>query len=69
MDLRKFSIKDAWMSEEFENFRTYFKKACPNCTSRMQCMGGCPICPEIVLCDKKHFDNNPLSEKITRRLT
>lgn len=69
VDLRKFSIKDAWMSEEFENFRTYFKKACPNCTSRMQCMGGCPICPEIVLCDKKHFDNNPLSEKITRRLT
>ena len=53
VDLKKYSIQDAWESEAFENFRTYFKESCPNCSARTHCMGGCPICLEIVLCNEK----------------
>ena len=52
VDLRKHTIQEAWNSEEFENFRNHFRLACPDCIKRELCMGGCPICPEIVLCDK-----------------
>lgn len=54
VDLRSHTIEEAWRSSEFEDFRTYFKKSCPKCTLRASCMGGCPIKPEIVLCDKRH---------------
>jgi radical SAM protein with 4Fe4S-binding SPASM domain len=50
VDLRKYSIKEAWDSDVFENFRKHFKSACPNCSKRSVCMGGCPITPEVVLC-------------------
>lgn len=53
VDLRKHTIKEAWESDTFEQFRNYFRKACPSCEKREQCMGGCPIRPEIVLCEKK----------------
>lgn len=53
VDLRKHTIKEAWKSDTFEQFRNYFRKACPSCEKREQCMGGCPIRPEIVLCEKK----------------
>lgn len=51
VDLRNSTIQDAWFSTEFEEFRNQLKYACPECTHRSDCMGGCPICPEIVLCD------------------
>jgi len=51
VDLRKHTIREAWMSEAFEAFRNHFKHACPDCGYREQCMGGCPICPEIVICN------------------
>jgi radical SAM protein with 4Fe4S-binding SPASM domain len=50
VDLRKYSIKEAWDSDVFENFRNHFKSACPDCSKRRVCMGGCPITPEVVLC-------------------
>ena len=53
VDLRKFTIEEAWNSGEFEKFRTHFKISCPECGERTLCMGGCPIRPEIVLCDRK----------------
>lgn len=53
VDLRKYSIKEAWENDTFERFRNHFRKACPSCEKREQCMGGCPIRPEIVLCEKK----------------
>ena len=53
VDLRDHTIEQAWRSKEFESFRTHFKNSCPNCETREFCMGGCPIIPEIVLCDKK----------------
>lgn len=50
VDLKKYTIKEAWESRQFESFRNYFRTACPGCTKRSSCMGGCPIRPEIVLC-------------------
>lgn len=51
VDLRNCTVQDAWFSEKFDDFRNHFKYACPECVHRSDCMGGCPICPEIVLCN------------------
>lgn len=53
VDLRRFSIQEAWDSREFEDFRSRLRNACPGCQMRRLCLGGCPICPEIVLCGKR----------------
>ena len=53
VDIRKYTIEEAWNSREFEAFRTRLKTACPDCELRDSCMGGCPVRPEIVLCDRK----------------
>lgn len=53
VDLRSHTIQEAWDSPAFEEFREHFRRSCPECEHRNACMGGCPICPEIVLCDKK----------------
>ena len=50
MDLRKHTIEEAWNSQRFSEFRKIMADACPECDKRESCMGGCPICPEIVLC-------------------
>lgn len=52
-DISNDSIENAWNSQQFENFRNHFKHSCPNCSKRDNCLGGCPICPEIVLCNKE----------------
>ena len=62
VDLRTSSIAEAWMSEPFQDFRARFKNACPNCAKRVYCLGGCPICPEIVLCRQK--ENSALTEAV-----
>lgn len=53
VDLKKYSIQDAWDSDTFGDFRKSFKTACVDCCNRNTCMGGCPIRPEIVICDYK----------------
>lgn len=53
VDLKKKTISEAWYSLEFKEFRNYLKSSCPDCIKQKECMGGCPICPEIVLCDKR----------------
>lgn len=53
VDLNSCSIKDAWNSAAFEQFRKHFKTSCLSCEKRNLCMGGCPIRPEIVLCAQK----------------
>ena len=53
VDLRHFSIMEAWNSNEFENFRSRLRSACPGCPDHFLCLGGCPICPEVVLCSRK----------------
>lgn len=51
-DISNDTIQNAWNSEQFEDFRNHFRTACPNCKNRAACMGGCPIRPQIVICDK-----------------
>ena len=53
VNLRKYSIQDAWTGSTFENFRSHFHTACPNCKKRKLCLGGCPILPQIVLCSRR----------------
>lgn len=53
VDLHQYTIKEAWDSDVFEDFRDHFRRACPDCRKKKVCMGGCPICPEIVLCAEK----------------
>ena len=49
-DISNDTIQNAWNSEQFENFRNHFKTSCLSCKDRRNCMGGCPIRREIVLC-------------------
>ncbi len=53
VDLRKYSIKEAWESGAFDTFRNHLRNACSDCDKRSLCMGGCPVRPEIVLCTKR----------------
>ena len=50
VSLKEHTIEEAWNSSAFDRFRSQLKNACPDCTKRENCMGGCPVFPEIVLC-------------------
>ena len=50
VSLREKTIKEAWNSEPFEQFRNKMRGACPGCEKKELCMGGCPLMPEIVFC-------------------
>lgn len=50
-DLEGHTIEEGWNSQRFGAFRFYQRYSCPECEKRESCMGGCPIRPEIVLCD------------------
>jgi len=52
-DLRQGTLADAWHSPQFADFRSRLKASCPSCPRRLDCMGGCPIVPEIVLCERE----------------
>lgn len=47
------TIEEVWNGERFESFRDSLKNSCTSCKNRNICMGGCPIVPEIVLCNSK----------------
>ena len=51
-DISNDTIQNAWNSEQFENFRNHFRTSCSSCKNRENCMGGCPIRREIVLCNR-----------------
>ena len=53
-DLSGKKIKDAWDSEQFDMFRFSLHNSCPDCPNRANCMGGCPLVRDIVLCDKEY---------------
>ncbi len=57
VDISSTSIAEAWESEEFDAFRREFLNACPDCVDYSFCMGGCPICRDIVLCDREEREN------------
>lgn len=52
VSLREMDITEAWNSEPFEQFRNQMRGACPSCNKKELCMGGCPLMPEIVFCNK-----------------
>lgn len=52
VSLENMDITEAWKSEPFEQFRDHMRGACPDCDRRELCMGGCPLMPEIVFCNK-----------------
>lgn len=47
------TIKEAWESDVFSKFRNRLHTLCKNCKDKVNCHGGCPIIPEIVLCNRK----------------
>lgn len=52
VSLRDKSIREVWNSPQFGAFRESLRKSCPDCKDREFCMGGCPLVPEVVLCQK-----------------
>ncbi len=55
VSLKGKTIEEVWNSDEFDDFRKILKESCSFCEKRADCMGGCPIMPEIVLCKEKKF--------------
>jgi radical SAM protein with 4Fe4S-binding SPASM domain len=55
-DISSDTVQNAWNSEQFENFRNHFRNSCSGCSKRYECMGGCPIRREVVLCNRKERD-------------
>lgn len=52
INLRGTTIEGAWNSNAFNDFRRSLSDRCPTCSQRLNCMGGCPLMPQIVLCDR-----------------
>ena len=53
VDIKKAgSIQAVWNSIEFNKIREKFKSACPSCSNRQHCLGGCPLMNGIQLCNK-----------------
>ncbi len=53
VSLRDHTIEQAWNSDSFDEFRNLLGSRCTDCAKRENCMGGCPLLPEIVLCNDK----------------
>jgi radical SAM protein with 4Fe4S-binding SPASM domain len=53
VSLRGRTIREVWNSQQFDRFRNSLEKSCPDCKDREFCMGGCPLVPEVALCDSK----------------
>ena len=51
ISLRQASLSEAWRSNRFDDFRDILRHACPTCSKRESCFGGCPLQPSITLCD------------------
>lgn len=56
ISLRENTIEEAWNSEQFDKFRNILRNSCLNCKKRANCMGGCPLHKEIVLCNSINKD-------------
>lgn len=53
VSLKTSTIKNAWNGERFKEFRDVLNGLCPGCHEKIDCMGGCPILRECVLCSRK----------------
>lgn len=56
IDLRTHTIQEAFDSEEFDVFRNKLRFSCYSCSIKDDCLGGCSLFPEIVLCEKATKD-------------
>ena len=56
VDLNTHTIQETWDSDVFEDFRNHFRCSCNSCKDKEICRGGCPICRDIVLCNRKEKD-------------
>lgn len=56
VDLNEHTIQEAWDSDVFDDFRSHFRNSCRGCSRQCDCLGGCPIRREIVLCTKEEKD-------------
>ena len=52
VDLKTHTIQEAYDSDTFENFRNKLLHSCPGCKNKADCLGGCSLMPEIVLCSR-----------------
>ena len=57
VSIKDISIEQAWNSAPFEAFRDRMRSACPDCEKKEACMGGCPLMPEVVLCNSSKRKN------------
>ena len=55
VSIRGHGIEGAWNSEPFETFRSRFHGKCSGCPQYGSCLGGCPVVPEITLCNRRHI--------------
>jgi radical SAM protein with 4Fe4S-binding SPASM domain len=55
-DISNDTIENAWKSDTFDNFRNHFNTSCNECSDYNECLGGCPVVPEIVLCERDKKD-------------
>lgn len=53
VSLNDYSIKEAWESEIFDNFRYSLQNSCSGCKNRHACAGGCPLVNQVTLCGRK----------------
>jgi radical SAM protein with 4Fe4S-binding SPASM domain len=51
--INEYSIREIWKGSKFNQFRNRMKNTCTDCPKWDMCMGGCPIVPQITLCDLK----------------
>lgn len=56
VNLRDMTIQEAYDSNTFEDFRMKLRLSCASCRVREDCMGGCSLMPEIVLCERSTKD-------------
>ena len=52
VNLHENSIQAAWNSSQFQAFRDKLTHGCNGCSLHSVCKSGCPLKPEIVLCDR-----------------
>ncbi len=56
VDVQNSTIEEAWNSEAFERFRRILQDSCPSCPDQRDCLGGCPLVPDITLCTREEME-------------
>ncbi len=59
VDLAHYSLEEAWLGARFGAFRSHFRRACRGCALHSDCLGGCPVTRDVVLCESIQGGVNP----------